>query len=371
MPVTSEADCLAAEPPGNWVAAATICFVGGNAAPQANGGLTKADDCPDLPDEFFFDGVQFLADSTDLWDLCAIPLHRLAPTVVSAAASAGTVQNLATTSADLAPDLPDGSSTVPAADVLPYGLIGFTITGIQPGAEVDVTLQLSPLPVGAAAPTEYWKLQNNEWSKLEGAVVTATSATITLQDGGIGDADGEANGVIVDPGGPVVGPLVGPLTAGSRGLVRPVTTPACVETARVQNDAAAADLGVGDSFHGSDDNVRYHIVSDAPGCNFNCTDGFDANCDGQLGDACPVEFDVSRVQGVAQCLAFFDTAPPVAAAPAAPVQSASVQSASASSGGELAHTGGETDPLRDLGLAVLGLGASVLALRGTLHRRRD
>jgi hypothetical protein len=87
----------------------------------------------------------------------------------------------------------------------PHGLFEFTISDILPGSTVMVTLELpSPVPQGS----EYWKYDEvNGWTdvtSLMGDDDGDNILTVTLTDGGLGDSDGMANGVIVDPGGPGV-----------------------------------------------------------------------------------------------------------------------------------------------------------------------
>jgi len=59
------------------------------------------------------------------------------------------------------------------------------------------------MPVG----TQYWKYQNGNWincTSLLGDDDGDNVLTLELCDGGLGDADGVANGTIVDPGGPLI-----------------------------------------------------------------------------------------------------------------------------------------------------------------------
>jgi len=72
----------------------------------------------------------------------------------------------------------------------------------------------------------------------------------------------------------------------------------CIEDDRVQENAAG--MAVGDRFFS--DNVQWEIVTGGSFCSFNCAGGYDANCDGKLGDFCPVEYDLSRVADVGLCL---------------------------------------------------------------------
>lgn len=88
----------------------------------------------------------------------------------------------------------------PAASALPLGLIGFTVSGVNPGSTIQVSYY-ADIPVGP----NYWKYQNGAWSRFSGAQFTPasnlTKVVLTLTDGGAGDATG-VDGVIVDPGGP-------------------------------------------------------------------------------------------------------------------------------------------------------------------------
>ena len=90
----------------------------------------------------------------------------------------------------------------PSGVTFPNGLFSFNITGIAPASTVTVTIILpSAAPVG----TQYWKCQGGTWincTTLLGDDNGDDVLTLTLTDGGLGDADGAANGTIVDPGGP-------------------------------------------------------------------------------------------------------------------------------------------------------------------------
>jgi uncharacterized repeat protein (TIGR01451 family) len=92
---------------------------------------------------------------------------------------------------------------------LPYGLFAFDLTGVTPGAVAQVEMVL---PAGAT-PDTYFKqdpgtgrLSRFDFDGQTGAVISGNRVTLHLRDGGRGDADGLANGVIVDPGGPGEGP---------------------------------------------------------------------------------------------------------------------------------------------------------------------
>jgi len=86
---------------------------------------------------------------------------------------------------------------------LPYGLFAFRLV-VAPGAEAEITIYFSKtLP----HPMEWYNYSPADgWHDLSANTVldrARSSVTLKLQDGGIGDGDGLANGIIVDPSGPV------------------------------------------------------------------------------------------------------------------------------------------------------------------------
>jgi len=92
--------------------------------------------------------------------------------------------------------------------IFPHGLFSFMVEGLQSGGSVVVTITLpSPVPVG----TQYWKYgptpddHTPHWYQLPVGDNDGDNAiTITLVDGGLGDDDLAANGVVVDIGGPAI-----------------------------------------------------------------------------------------------------------------------------------------------------------------------
>ncbi len=84
------------------------------------------------------------------------------------------------------------------------GIFEFTISGVTPGGTAEITLSFpSDIPAGS----QYWKVQGGSWFRLPDEFVGDNDGdnilVLILKDGGLGDADGIENGVIVDPGGPV------------------------------------------------------------------------------------------------------------------------------------------------------------------------
>ncbi|MCC5875880.1 MAG: choice-of-anchor D domain-containing protein [Candidatus Sumerlaeia bacterium] len=93
----------------------------------------------------------------------------------------------------------------------PFGLFSFEIHGVPVGGSATVTIELpreEPLsdyyrfgPL-AANPTPHWYSFGHDGTT--GAEIDGTTITLHFVDGGRGDDDLTANGVIVDPGGPVI-----------------------------------------------------------------------------------------------------------------------------------------------------------------------
>ena len=98
----------------------------------------------------------------------------------------------------------------PAGVNFPHGLFDFKVGGC--GAGATATVQVT-FPQALPAGTQYWKYGPTpgpvaaHWYALgagapNNLVMTANTATFTISDGGMGDDDLSANGVIVDQGGP-------------------------------------------------------------------------------------------------------------------------------------------------------------------------
>jgi hypothetical protein len=88
---------------------------------------------------------------------------------------------------------------------MPFGLINFKIAVATPGNQAVVNLYFSE----AVHPRSKWYKYDpiaDTWHDFSAYAIFAAdrrSVTVTLRDGGPGDADGVANGVIVDPAGVV------------------------------------------------------------------------------------------------------------------------------------------------------------------------
>ncbi|CAK0780666.1 hypothetical protein CCP4SC76_7520002 [Gammaproteobacteria bacterium] len=96
-------------------------------------------------------------------------------------------------------------TTAPPNTTLPYGIFKLAVQGCTPGQTQRITLVYpEPLLPG----TRYWKYgktpdnKTDHWYVLPGALIQGNSITFTVMDGGFGDDDLTADGVITDPGAP-------------------------------------------------------------------------------------------------------------------------------------------------------------------------
>ncbi|HUP92856.1 MAG TPA: choice-of-anchor U domain-containing protein [Solimonas sp.] len=106
-----------------------------------------------------------------------------------------------------------------APDALDYpnGFFSFDLTGLANGATATVVLTLP----AAARPTSYVKCSATACAVFAGAVIHDNIVSLILTDGGAGDGDGVANGVIHDPGAPAVPAASAAASASSGGAVAP------------------------------------------------------------------------------------------------------------------------------------------------------
>lgn len=106
--------------------------------------------------------------------------------------------------------------------IFPHGFFSFNITNIPAGSTVIITIAL---PSDMPENTEYWKCINGSWvnvTSLLGDNDGDNVLTLTITDGGLGDADGVVNGTIVDPGGPATPVSVPVMPAQTSRNVSPV-----------------------------------------------------------------------------------------------------------------------------------------------------
>ena len=104
------------------------------------------------------------------------------------------------------------TSDIPAellpADPMPNGFFSFRIDGLPVDtnnpATVDITLFF---PESLPANTKWYKYDPANGTMTDftsNIAISGNSVTLTLTDGGTGDADGVVNGVIIDPSGPAI-----------------------------------------------------------------------------------------------------------------------------------------------------------------------
>ena len=163
--------------------------------------------------------------------------------LVSAGTTSGAVYVASPGSTQLtdASTAPVSSQVLPPGTSAPVGAIGYKVYDVPVGGTIDVELELPP----GTIPTTIDKLQNGQLINVtSNATITGNIVTLNLTDGGLGDADGVANGVIVDPVVPLVETTVPPpsfgITTGSLPNARPGTPYGPVTL-------HAAGLGVSDS----------------------------------------------------------------------------------------------------------------------------
>jgi len=94
------------------------------------------------------------------------------------------------------------SDTTNKPDEMPLGLISFKVLVNSPGDTAEVTVYLSE---AAGSDAGWYKYDSiNGWQDYSAYAAYSSdrlSVTLTLKDGDYGDADGTANGIIVDPSG--------------------------------------------------------------------------------------------------------------------------------------------------------------------------
>lgn len=95
----------------------------------------------------------------------------------------------------------------PAGLQFPYGLFDFVALGGTPGSTLSVTITYNTYPHPLRPNMQYWKYgataldPTPHWYQYGNASISGNTVTLTITDGGPGDGDQSANGMIVDPGG--------------------------------------------------------------------------------------------------------------------------------------------------------------------------
>jgi Leucine-rich repeat (LRR) protein len=124
----------------------------------------------------------------------------------------GTVSGLTSLSTE---DLPDGILT----ETMPYGLFSYRVDGLTSGSTVNIIFYF---PVAVPSRIVWYKYDSADGTITDctdNIVVDGNKVTLSIIDGGKGDADGIANGCIIDPSGPVyeTGTVAAPTFSPSQG----------------------------------------------------------------------------------------------------------------------------------------------------------
>jgi hypothetical protein len=97
----------------------------------------------------------------------------------------------------------NSSTTGKPLGIFPYGLLSWKVMGLTLGQTVQVNFTF---PSALPNDIQYWKFSNGIWTNLSSLItgIYGNILTLSITDGGPGDSDGLANGVISDPGGILV-----------------------------------------------------------------------------------------------------------------------------------------------------------------------
>jgi hypothetical protein len=113
----------------------------------------------------------------------------------TAAASLAFTEGMAETDASL------NQAGMPSGYEFPDGLVSYQVIGVVPGSTIMVKVTF---PSGIPAGSKVYKVGPAGFKELGNPAIQGHTVTLTLTDGGAGDSDGLANGVIVDPVGVAV-----------------------------------------------------------------------------------------------------------------------------------------------------------------------
>jgi subtilisin family serine protease len=166
------------------------------------------------PDNNWGYGLVSLQRVAQMWPQSATVPSSAGQGTLTFSTSAGTIGNVRTMDASAL-----GSSCAAGPNLFPYGVFAFDISGILPGSSVDITITM---PDSRA--TIYWKCTPSGLVQMPVVSTSSNTMVIRLTDGGPGDADGVANGVIVDPGGPGLPLALGLAAMPASRSSSPVTT---------------------------------------------------------------------------------------------------------------------------------------------------
>jgi hypothetical protein len=101
----------------------------------------------------------------------------------------------------------------PSGFVFPDGMVSYEVQGVAQGTTVTVRITF---PTSPPAGSRIYKVTPSGYNEFTGAVINGNTVTLLLTDGGAGDSDGSANGIISDLVG-VAAPVPGPGSSSSGG----------------------------------------------------------------------------------------------------------------------------------------------------------
>ena len=110
----------------------------------------------------------------------------------TAGASLDVAKGMAETDASL------NQAGMPSGYEFPDGLVSYQVVGVVPGSTIPVKVTF---PSGIPAGSKVYKVGPTGFKEVGNPAIQGNTVTLTLTDGGSGDSDGLANGVIVDPVG--------------------------------------------------------------------------------------------------------------------------------------------------------------------------
>jgi hypothetical protein len=122
----------------------------------------------------------------------------------TAGASLAFTEGIAETSASL------NQAGKPSGYEFPDGLVRYQVVDLVPGRTATVKVTF---PSGIPAGSKVFKVGSAGFKEVGNPAIQGNTVTLTLTDGGAGDSDGVANGVIVDPVGVAI-----PVASGSGSL---------------------------------------------------------------------------------------------------------------------------------------------------------
>jgi hypothetical protein len=159
---------------------------------------TDGDGVPDNQDDFPADGGKGSPPSSRGTGKFLIDVSG------TAGASLAITEGIAETDASLS------QAGKPSGYDFPDGLASYQVIGVTPGSTITVKVTY---PSGIPAGGKVYKVGPAGFQEVGNPAIQGDTVTLTLTDGGAGDSDGVANGVIVDPVG-----VAAPVPSGSGSL---------------------------------------------------------------------------------------------------------------------------------------------------------